>query len=101
MNAFQIRAARAMAQDRSIDTSNVSDEVLFGCALPDFKPVTVSMLVVVKLMRWQYCCMDGSWDEKLWNDEYWVYKKRIQVADMESAEVVDFLRSRVKGALLR
>jgi hypothetical protein len=45
------------------DLTNVDDSTVYGCGLPDFKPVYVTLEVVAKLIRWQcqYIFGDG-WD---------------------------------------
>lgn len=99
VNAVQIRLARELAQ-RGEDLSLYDDGVLFGCGCSDFRhPVVVSLGVVAKLMRWQYKCMDGSWDEKLWNEELWVYRRRIQVAEPTPAELVRWYSGEVRAML--
>ena len=99
MNALEIKLARRMAQDGS-DLSAYDDGVLFGCACSDFvHPVNVALGVVAKMMRWQYLCFDGSWDERLWNEELWVYRNRIRVSDLSSGEVQGWIRDNVLVAL--
>jgi hypothetical protein len=99
MTAFEIKLARRLAASDE-DLSRYNDDVLFGCACSDFvHPVNVSLGTVAKLMRWQYVCFDGSWDENLWNEELWVYKRRIRIDDMNTGEVQTYLRDGVLAAL--
>jgi hypothetical protein len=62
MTKTEFKAAFKIAQDSTVDLSKVDDGYLFGCGLKDFKPVSVRLVEVAKLLRWQGYRWDGSWD---------------------------------------
>lgn len=43
-------------------------DILCGCALPEFEPVTCTLNAVANLVRWQAHRFDGTWDEQEIND---------------------------------
>ena len=53
MTLAQFQKAFTIANDASIDLSNVDDSILFGCGLPLFEPVYTTLEAVAKLIRWQ------------------------------------------------
>lgn len=63
MNAKQFRQAVKMVDDR-VDLSDVSDNQLDGCGLPEFQPVLTSIKVVAKHIAWQAMQLNGQWDFK-------------------------------------
>jgi hypothetical protein len=62
MTKTEFKEAFKIALDSTIDLSNVDNDYLFGCGLRDFKPVSVRLVEVAKLIRWQAYRWDGSWD---------------------------------------
>jgi hypothetical protein len=60
-----------------VDLSNQDIEHLFGCGLPDFKPVVSSIDSVARFIRCQCCMLNGSFDEVELNNLYWIFKERI------------------------
>lgn len=87
MNALQLKLACAIAQDSSIDLSHENDDALFGCALPDFQRVHVSLRTVAKQMRWQCQCLDGSWDWKQYNEDLPSYRNKVTIIDLTIPEL--------------
>jgi len=39
-------------------------DIMYGCGLPDFQPVTVTLRQVARHIRWQALYFDGSWDSE-------------------------------------
>lgn len=62
-NSDFARALR-LAQDLSQDLSQVDDSAIFGCGLPGFKPVFVTVKQVAKFIRWQSLCLNGNFDSE-------------------------------------
>lgn len=105
MNALELKLARRMAEDQSIDLSNVDDSVLFGFGCPDFQPVEVSIKAIAKCMRWQCCTFAGGWDEKQWNEDrqHWLRRRDgvhvVSMAEVSDAEARLFLRDQLLACL--
>jgi hypothetical protein len=99
MNALQIKLATAIAQDTTIDLSKENDGVLYGCGLPDFERVAVSIRCVAKLMRWQCQCLDGSWDWKQFNEDLPSYRDKMTIIDLDVPELRGWLRAFVEHRL--
>jgi hypothetical protein len=53
MKKSEFASAAALAFDYSKDLAHVDDSALFGCGLPGFKPVFVTLEQVAKFVRWQ------------------------------------------------
>jgi len=68
MTLAQFQKAFAIANDASIDLSNVDDSILFGCGLPRFKPVHTTLEAVAKLIRWQAMQFNGQWNAEALNE---------------------------------
>jgi len=62
MTLAQFRKAFAIADDNSIDLSNVDDSTLFGFGLASFKPVPTTLSAVAKVIRHQALQFNGQWD---------------------------------------
>jgi hypothetical protein len=62
MTLAQFRKAFAIADDKSIDLSNVDDNTLFGFGLASFKPVPTTLSAVAKVIRHQALQFNGQWD---------------------------------------
>ena len=62
MKLSQFSQAAKIAADLSIDLSDEDDSILFGCGLPGFKPVYVTLRQVAKFIRWQTLCFNGAID---------------------------------------
>lgn len=68
MTLAQFQKAFAIANDASIDLSDVDDSILFGCGLPRFKPVHTTLEAVAKLIRWQAMQFNGQWNAEALNE---------------------------------
>lgn len=79
MTPQQIRLARSLAQS-DVNLDHVNYDVLIGCACADFKPVTVGIECVARLMRYQCRQMDGGWDEKTYNEDVEAYRRNVTLA---------------------
>jgi hypothetical protein len=97
MNAKEVKLALAIAQNTAIDLSGYPFDHLDGCGLPEFKPVATDLHSVARLMRWQYLCLDGSWDWKLWDEERWIYRDRIRLAVFSEAELAKIAAEALAG----
>ncbi len=67
MTKQEVRMAMRLALSGQ-DLSAHDTEPLFGCALPDFKPVVVSMETVARFLRCQVVMLNGQVDENELND---------------------------------
>jgi hypothetical protein len=60
MTRNQFASAVTLARDYSRDFSAIDDSSLFGCGLPGFKPVFVTVEQVAKFVRWQCAFINGN-----------------------------------------
>lgn len=102
MKAFELKLCLKLAQDLSVDLGGVDDSILFGCGCSDFVPVTVSIKVVAKLLRYQCQCFDGSWDWREYSECTGpALRKNVELAEMTAPEgkafVVELVNSILKG----
>jgi hypothetical protein len=79
MTLVQFRKAFAIADDQSIDLSNVDDSILYGCGLPEFKPVYTTLEAVAKLIRWQALQFNGQWDAQELDEVATIGRKKFMV----------------------
>lgn len=102
MKAAELKLALAMAQDSSVDCSGADDSALFGFGCPDFKPVSVPMLALVRCIRWQCAMFNGGWDWKQYSEDRPFYLRRVELADLSELEakgmIADLLYRRIGGA---
>ena len=63
--------------ESDVDLSGVDDSILFGCALSTFKPVSTTIEVVAKMIRWQARFFDGSWDQNELQELQLCFKKNV------------------------
>ena len=68
MNKNDFQRAFDVADNKDIDLSGVDMEVLFGCGLPNFEPVTADIRTVAAHLRWQAKLLNGQWDSEALND---------------------------------
>ena len=99
MNAVEIKLATEIARDYSIDVSQENYDVMFGFGCSDFTPITVSLRTVARMMRYQCCCMDGSWDYKQYNEDLPASRKNIRVHDLTVPELRAWLVAFVQQRL--
>lgn len=60
---------RAFAIARSDrDLTGITDEILHGCGLPNFKPVTITLEVAAVFLRWQCIQLNGQVDAAALNE---------------------------------
>jgi hypothetical protein len=62
MTLVQFRKAFAIADDNSIDLTNVDDTALFGYGLASFKSTPTTLSTVAKVIRHQALQLNGEWD---------------------------------------
>ena len=79
MTLAQFQKAFAIANDASIDLSNVDDSILFGCGLAVFEPVYTTLEAVAKLIRWQAMQFNGEWDAEALNEVATIGRKKFMV----------------------
>lgn len=95
MNAAELKLARAIAQDLSVNLAGVAESgfnrlVGFGCE--DFEPCSVSLLAIARMMRYQCLFFSGDWDEKQYNEDIQFFRRRVQVADLTRDEAFETVR---------
>jgi hypothetical protein len=75
MTKQQFDKAVALARSQA-DLSQVDDTALDGCALPHFKPATVTLEAAAKFIRWQCLCLNGQMDGEALNEIREISRKR-------------------------
>lgn len=75
MNKKQFDSAVALAKSDT-DLSLVDDSSLYGCALPDFKPVTITLEMAAKFIRWHCVQLNGQFDGEALNEMRNLSRKR-------------------------
>lgn len=69
MNKAELKEAVAIAQsDADLSAEAEQCNIFDGCALPDFKPVTVTVRQVAELIRWQAILLNGQIDTEALNE---------------------------------
>ena len=63
MNQKQFCDAVRIAKS-DVDLSHADIDIMYGCGLPDFDPVCVTLEQVARHIRWQAQCMDGTWNSE-------------------------------------
>lgn len=86
MNKRELNAAVLIARDGNHSLEHVDDTHLYGCGLLSFKPVVSSIEAAAKLIRWQCCRLDGSFDEIELNELFTMIKRKVTIVGM-GAEV--------------
>lgn len=61
------------------DLTNVDDSNLFGCGLPDFKPVHTTLEAVAKLLRYQCAQFDGGWDATEFDNMCYIARRKFLI----------------------
>ena len=79
MTLAQFQKAFAIANDASIDLSNVDDSILFGCGLLQFEPVYTTLEAVAKLIRWQAMQFNGEWNAEALNEVTTIGRKKFMI----------------------
>lgn len=80
MTRNEMAQARTLAQEPTFDTSNVDDSILYGCGLPGFQPVHVTLPVVAKFLRWQCCLLNGGWDAEAYDECCNILRRKAMLA---------------------
>jgi hypothetical protein len=62
------------------DFSKVDTEVLFGCGLPDFQPVTCTIQCAAAFIRWQALQLNGEWDSVALNECRQIFRNKVRIA---------------------
>jgi hypothetical protein len=60
----------------NVSLDNVDDTILDGCALPDFKPVTVTLEATARFIRWHCCQLNGQIDSEALNEMRNISRKK-------------------------
>jgi len=79
MTKQQFSDAVAIAQSET-DLTTVDDTILYGCGLPDFKAVTVTLEAAAKFIRWHCMMLNGSMDSEALNEMRNISRKKWMVA---------------------
>ena len=66
MTHQEFKTAVKLAETGEYD--NVDIDILFGCGLPDFKPVTITMDCAAKFIHQHAMQFNGSWDTDALNE---------------------------------
>lgn len=75
MTKTQFDAAVAIARSK-VDLTNVDDSILDGCGLPGFVPVTITLEVAAKCIRWHAVCLNGQMDSEALTEMRNISRKR-------------------------
>ncbi len=67
---------KAVTLARTTLDLNDDDEVLYGCALPNFKPVTVTLEAAAKFIRWHCVQLNGQVDSEALNEMRNISRKK-------------------------
>lgn len=67
MTKDEFKAAFELAHNDGIPWNTIDDSIVHGCALPDFKPVHVTLLIVARFIRWQCLYMGHKPGESPWD----------------------------------
>lgn len=78
MTKEQFSAAVAMVEEGRVP-ANVDTEVLFGCALPGFKPVITTLEVVAAFIQYQAMMFNGQWDSEALNDMRNLLRHKVEI----------------------
>lgn len=78
MTKSEFAAAVTIAKSDK-DLSATDDSVLFGCGLPGFQPVHVTLDMVAKFVRWQALQMNGAFDAAALNECAHIARRRFVV----------------------
>ena len=100
MTAKEFNAAFKIADNDSIDLSDVDNSVIVGYGLSDFKPVYVTLKMVAKEIRYHAMMMNGKWDSEAIQDvRYHARKAFIIVGEIhpEADEYNRDLKLRIAG----
>ena len=62
MTKNQFSQAVAIAKLGSKGYGDADDSILFGCGLPDFEPVHVTLNQVARFINWQAMQFNGEWN---------------------------------------
>jgi hypothetical protein len=76
MTKQELQSAFTIANDSSVDLSEVDNSNHDGFGLREFKPVHTTLRAVAKTIRWQAQQLNGDWDAKAL-DEVASYGRRV------------------------
>lgn len=77
MNKRELAAAMDIA--RSNKELNVDDSILDGLYLNAFQPVTTTLEVIAKSLRWHCFCLNGNVDENELNNMANALRRKVQI----------------------
>lgn len=93
MTKAEFGRAFAIAGNRTIDLSDVSDAHLHGCGLPGFERVTTTIGPVAKLIRWQCQCLNGQWDDEALGEMRAIARNKFELVGPGSDAVIENVRA--------
>lgn len=100
MKKAEFSAAAALAFDRTKDLENVDDSPLFGCGLPGFAPIFVTLEQVAKFIRYQCNLLNGGRDmEELENCAHIAREKFTLIQAHPDAPLAEWLTARLARSL--
>jgi len=79
MTKAEFSQAVKIAKDLNTDLSNKDDSIIFGCGLPNFVPVHVTIEQVAKFIRWQALQFNGEFDAHALNECAEIAKKKFLI----------------------
>ena len=77
MNIAERKSVFAIANNKSIDLLNVDDSILYGCGLPEFRPVHTTKEVCAKMVRHIGMQLNGKWDMEEVNQFFILLKRKV------------------------
>lgn len=80
MKAPEFKKAFAIANNPTIDLSQVENDVIIGYGLHGFKPVTITLEMVAKEIRYHALMMNGKWDSRALDEVKTLSKKSFLIA---------------------
>ena len=79
MTREQFTAALEIARSKQ-NLEAFDDEILHGCGLPGFKPVTVVIEVAAVMLRWQCVTLCGGIDNDEVNNMRQIFRTKVLIA---------------------
>ncbi len=71
--------AEAVAIAKGTWQLRIDDSVLHGLLLPAFQPVTTTLEVVAKFLRWHCMMLNGEWDSEALNEMANALRRKVQI----------------------
>jgi hypothetical protein len=93
MTKAEFNRAFELANDRTVDLSDVDDTHLYGCALPEFQRVTTEIGPVAKMIRWHCLMMNGQWDHETLNEMRAIARYKFELVGVGSDALIESCRA--------